>query len=86
MPQRAVQQGAKGHFVWTVGPEDKVGQRPVTVGEWLGEDWFIFDGLKNGERVAVDGTLTLQPGMAVSVKTPEQAGAPPEARRTTDDQ
>lgn len=86
MPQRAVQQGAKGHFVWTVGPDDKVGQRPVTVGEWLGEDWFIFDGLKNGERVAVDGTLTLQPGMAVSVKTPEQAGAPPEARRTTDDQ
>lgn len=86
VPQRAVQQGAKGHFVWTVGPDDKVGQRPVTVGEWLGEDWFIFDGLKNGERVAVDGTLTLQPGMAVSVKTPEQAGAPPEARRTTDDQ
>lgn len=86
VPQRAVQQGAKGHFVWTVGPDDKVGQRPVTVGEWYGEDWFIFDGLKNGERVAVDGTLTLQPGMAVSVKTPGQAGAPPEAGRTADDQ
>lgn len=86
VPQRAVQQGAKGHFVWTVRPDDKVGQRPVTVGEWLGEDWFIFDGLKNGERVVVDGMLTLQPGMAVSVKTPGQAGAPPEAGRTADDQ
>ena len=86
VPQRAVQQGAKGHFVWIVGPDGKAEQRPVTVGEWHGEDWFIFDGVKNGELVAVDGTLTLQPGMAVSVKTPGQAGAPHEAGRTADGQ
>jgi membrane fusion protein (multidrug efflux system) len=86
VPQRAVQQGAKGHFVWTVGPDGKAEQRPVTVGEWLGDDWFIFDGVKNGERVAIDGTLTLQPGMAVSVKPSGQAGAPPETGRTAHDQ
>ena len=68
VPQRAVQQGAKGHFVWVVGADGKVGQRPVVVGDWHGDDWFIFEGLAGGERVAVDGTLTLQPGMAVSVK------------------
>ena len=76
VPQRAVQQGAKGHFVWTVGADGKAEQRPVAVGEWHGDDWFIFEGLQSGERVAVDGTLTLQPGVAVSAKPVGQPAAP----------
>lgn len=76
VPQRAVQQGAKGHFVWVVGADGKAEQRPVTVGNWHGDDWFIFEGLQGGERIAVDGTLALQPGMAVSAKP---AGAGPAA-------
>jgi membrane fusion protein, multidrug efflux system len=68
MPQRAVQQGSKGHFVWVVGKESKVEQRPVVVGEWHGDDWFIFEGLRVGEQVVIDGTLTLRPGAAVSTK------------------
>lgn len=75
VPQRAVKQGAKGHFVWVVGPDGKVTQRPVTVGTWQGDDWFIFEGLNIGERIAVDGTLTLQPGMTVSA-TDAAASAP----------
>ncbi|WP_319524354.1 efflux RND transporter periplasmic adaptor subunit [uncultured Desulfosarcina sp.] len=76
VPQRAVQQGSKGHFVWVVGADSKVTQRPVTVGSWLGDDWFIFEGLNGGERVAIDGTLMLQPGMTVSVAeaAPETQG------------
>lgn len=69
VPQRAVQQGSKGHFVWVVGANDMVEQRPVVVGDWHGSDWFVVEGLNSGERVAVDGTLTLQPGMTVSVAT-----------------
>ena len=76
VPQRAVQQGAKGHFVWVIGPDDKAEQRPVTVGDWLGDDWFVFEGLRGGERVAVDGTLTLQPGTVVTVKPVGQPAAP----------
>ncbi|MCE5230402.1 efflux RND transporter periplasmic adaptor subunit [bacterium] len=68
VPQRAVQQGSRGQFVWVVNKEDKAELRPVTVGEWQGENWFITEGLHAGERVAVDGTLDLQPGIAVSVK------------------
>ena len=33
VPQRAVQQGAKGHFVWVV-KEGKAELRPVKVGDW----------------------------------------------------
>jgi membrane fusion protein (multidrug efflux system) len=68
VPQRAVQQGPKGHFVWVVDNDNKAEQRPVTVGEWYGENWFVFEGLRSGERVVVDGGLTLRPGMTVSVK------------------
>jgi membrane fusion protein (multidrug efflux system) len=68
VPQRAVQQGAKGHFVWVVTKEGKAENRPVAVGEWNGDDWFINEGLKSGEDVVVDGGLTLQPGVAVTAK------------------
>jgi membrane fusion protein (multidrug efflux system) len=80
LPQRAVQQGPRGHFVWVVGKEAKVEQRPVVVGDWHGDEWFIFEGLRSGEQVVVDGALTLRPGMAVSTKaytaglTPGSAG------------
>ncbi len=73
VPQRAVQQGSRGHFVLIVDKENKVEQRPVTVGEWYGNDWFIIEGLRTGDRVAVDGGLTLRPGVPVSIK-PYDAG------------
>ena len=73
VPQRAVQQGSKGQFVWVVGKDGKVEERPVTVGEWHGNDWFIFEGLNAGEQVVVDGGLTLRPGVSV-VSKPYDAG------------
>ncbi len=68
LPQRAVQQGSKGHFVWVVGKDNKVEQRPVVVGQWHGDDWFITEGLTGGEQVVVDGGLTLRPGAVVTTK------------------
>jgi membrane fusion protein (multidrug efflux system) len=68
IPQRAVQQGPKGHFVWVVGKENKVEERPVVVGNWHGDDWFIDEGVRSGEQVVVDGALTLRPGATVSTK------------------
>ena len=67
-PQRAVQQGSKGQFVWVVGKHGKVEERPVTVGEWYGDDWFIFEGLRAGDQVVADGGLTLRPGASVLTK------------------
>jgi len=68
VPQRAVQQGAKGHFVWVMDKGNKVEPRPVAVGDWYGDEWFITEGLRPGEQVVVDGGLTLQPGVTVTVK------------------
>lgn len=75
IPQRAVQQGSQGHFVWVVGTDAKAERRPVTVGDWYGDDWFISEGLRAGDRVVVDGGLTLRPGTAVTVKDAPPPGA-----------
>jgi membrane fusion protein (multidrug efflux system) len=61
LPQRAVQLGAKGHYVWVIGNDGKAKQRVVEVGDWIGDDWFINDGLKPGERVVVDGAGRVTP-------------------------
>jgi membrane fusion protein (multidrug efflux system) len=65
VPQRAVQQGAKGHFVWVVNKESKAELRPVVVGDWYGDSWFITQGLATGDRVVVDGALRLAPDAPV---------------------
>jgi membrane fusion protein (multidrug efflux system) len=67
LPQRAVQQGAKSHFVWTVDKDDKPRQRFVEVGEWQGDDSFINDGLRAGERVVVDGAVRLSPDATIRI-------------------
>ena len=65
VPQRAVQQSAKGHFVWVVNAQNKAELRPVTVGEWKGEGWFMSEGLANGDKVVVDGGVRLSAGADV---------------------
>ena len=65
VPQRAVQQGAKGHFVWVVNAQNKAELRPVVVGEWKGEGWLIAEGLDNGDKVVVDGGVRLSAGADV---------------------
>jgi membrane fusion protein (multidrug efflux system) len=77
LPQRAVQQGAKGHYVWVIGNDGKARQRVVEVGDWIGDDWFISDGLKPGERVVVDGAGRVTPTAPLRVAhvAPQPAAA-----------
>jgi membrane fusion protein, multidrug efflux system len=65
VPQRAVQQGAKGHFVWVVNKQQQAELRPVLVGEWYQDSWFIAQGLASGDQVVVDGAIRLAPGVPV---------------------
>jgi membrane fusion protein (multidrug efflux system) len=75
VPQRAVQQGGKGQFVWVVNKDDQAELRPIVVGNWEGDDWFVDDGLDNGDRVVVDGGQRLAQG--VKVKASPYAPATP---------
>ena len=81
VPQRAVQQGSQGQFVWVVDKEGKAQPRPVEVGPWHERDWFINEGLHPGDQVLVDGTIGLHAGVPVVVK-PVAPGAPATPART----
>ena len=67
VPQRAVLQGAKSHFVWVIDRDSKARQRVVEVGEWQGDDWFITGGLQSGERIVVDGAIRVAPDMPLKI-------------------
>ena len=67
VPQRAVQQGANGHFAWVVDKDKTVEQRPVMVGDWYENNWFINEGLNAGDQLVVDGGMRLSPGVTAIV-------------------
>ncbi|BCZ82279.1 hemolysin D [Paraburkholderia terrae] len=82
VPQRAVLQGAKSHFVWVLDQDSKPHQRVIEVGDWHGDDWFVNDGLKAGERVVVDGAIRVSSDAhikVVSAAPGTPASAPPAA-------
>ena len=77
VPQLALQQGAKGHFVLVANAEDKVEIRPVVVGSYAGDKEIVVEqGLHAGDRVIVDGFARLTPNAPVK---PVPAAAVPAA-------
>ncbi|MGQ0652252.1 MAG: efflux RND transporter periplasmic adaptor subunit [Betaproteobacteria bacterium] len=68
VPQTAVMQNEGGRYVWLAGPDGKAVQRPIRAGGWLGSDWVVLDGLKQGDPVIVDNLSRLRPGTQVQAK------------------
>ena len=63
VPQQAVQRdSAGGALVYVVSADNKAGTRPVRVGRAAGARWVITDGLKDGEKIIVEGFQKVQPG------------------------
>lgn len=78
VPQRAVLEGARSHYVWVLNGEGKPEQRIVEVGDWHDADWFITQGLRAGERIVVDGALRVAPGAPLNI-VDNAVAAPPSA-------
>jgi RND family efflux transporter MFP subunit len=68
VPQRAVSELQGGYQVAVVDSENKVSIRVVKVGDRVGTEWIVADGLMQGERVVVEGAQKLRPGMQVNPK------------------
>ena len=74
VPQVAVLQGARGFFVWIVDKDGKAQTRPVEVGDWQGDNWFIFKGLSAGDRVITDGLVRVASGRPVKIVSSSAGG------------
>jgi membrane fusion protein (multidrug efflux system) len=68
VPQRSVQELQGSQSVLVVGPDNKVSVQPVVMGERIGENWIVLQGLKSGERVIVEGLQKAMPGTTVDPK------------------
>jgi membrane fusion protein (multidrug efflux system) len=76
IPQVAVQENQAGRFVLVVDDQNRVEARPVTMGQRVGTNWVVLDGLREGELVIVEGMQKVRPG---GVVVPTYAGAGPQA-------
>jgi membrane fusion protein (multidrug efflux system) len=66
VPQKAVTQMQSTNVVYVVGADKKVALRSVTLGDRVGTDYIVTDGLKAGERVIVEGIQKARPGSTVN--------------------
>ena len=57
-----------GKQVFVVNAENKVESRSVEVGRGYQGRWIIKKGLKKGEKVIVEGTQKVRPGVVVNAK------------------
>jgi membrane fusion protein, multidrug efflux system len=72
VPQPAVMQVQSMYQVFVVTPENKAVFRPVKVGDRVGPNWIISDGLQPGDKVVVDGLLKLQQFAALDPEVAKQ--------------
>ena len=75
VPQRAVLEQQGQYLIAVVGADNKVDIHPAKVGEKVGSEWIITEGLKPGERVVAEGLQKLRAGITVNPK-PYTAAAP----------
>jgi len=82
VPQRAVTELQGKYLVAVVGSGNKVEIRQVRVGQRIGSDWIISEGLKPGESVVAEGTQKVRPGSPVNPKPfrPAVPGSAPASR------
>ena len=68
VPQRAVSELQGGYQVAVVDTDNKVSIRTVAVGDRVGSQWIIADGLNRGEQVVAEGVQKVRTGALVNPK------------------
>ncbi len=83
-PQQAVTHDEKGNpTALVIGAGDKLELRQLTAPRTVGDAWLVTNGLKQGDRLVMDGAMMAQPGTQVqpvawhpAPGAPGAAGAP----------
>ncbi|MBQ1938471.1 MAG: efflux RND transporter periplasmic adaptor subunit, partial [Bacteroidales bacterium] len=70
IPDKAVvkQQGAGDRYVYVLNDDQTVTFQKVTLGVREGSEYEVLSGLKEGDKVVVEGQIRLQDGVKVELK------------------
>jgi membrane fusion protein (multidrug efflux system) len=68
VPQRAVSELQGNYQVAVIDAENKVSIRTIKLGDQIGSQWVVAEGLKPGESVVAEGVQKVRPGMQVNPK------------------
>ena len=67
LPQQALQRDPAGNpSVQLINADNKIEKRPIRLGQALGAQWLVLEGLKAGDRVMVDGFQKARVGQTVT--------------------
>jgi len=66
VPQKAVTEIQSTKVVYVVGADNKVALRSVVLGDRVGQDYIITDGVKAGEMIIIEGLQKARPGASVN--------------------
>jgi len=66
VPQKSVTEMQSAQVVYIVGEGNKVALRSVTLGDRVGPDYIVTEGVKAGERIIVEGIQKVRPGAIVN--------------------
>jgi membrane fusion protein (multidrug efflux system) len=76
VPEQSLVPMDERQFVYIVGADGKAERREVKIGARVPGRVEIVAGLRRGERVVVDGTIRMRPGIAVKIVGDKSGGAP----------
>ncbi len=74
IPQAAVVVDQAGQYVLVVDKDSKVEQRRIRTGSTQGSAFTVTEGLKEGDRIVLDGLQKVRPGQVVSVSAAAKSG------------
>ena len=75
IPDRAVQRGPDGLFVYVVGADNRAVTRPLTLSHEDADTAVVAKGLSEGEKVVTAGHFGLQPGARVAIEAEAGGGS-----------
>jgi len=77
IPYKAVTEQLGEFFVYVAGDSSKVTQRRLVLGQPIGTNIIVKEGLKEGEKIAVEGVQNLREGAVINTQpVPAAAGTP----------
>ncbi len=76
IPYKAVTEQLGEFFVYVVGDSSKVSQRKIVLGNAMGTNILVKDGLKEGEKIVTEGMQNLRQGAVVTTAQPAPQAQP----------